>query len=138
MALVKEFNDVVDKIKTDEFILKVRKAFAQEALSPSMMRVLSRVVLEEVVLMSAVKVIRAVLEFATQEEPIKEIPADWWQHFKLRWFPRWLKRWLPVQMKWVVAIHKWPELMMPSLGREYVHLTVVDTDKLIKELEEND
>ena len=28
-----------------------------------------------------------------------EWPADWWQHFKKRWFPRWaLRRW-PVRME---------------------------------------
>ena len=24
-------------------------------------------------------------------------PADWWQHFKQRWFPRWLKKRCPVK-----------------------------------------
>ena len=30
---------------------------------------------------------------------VLEVPANWWQHFKQRWFPRWaLKRW-PVLME---------------------------------------
>lgn len=28
-------------------------------------------------------------------------PADWWQHFKLRWFPKWLTRKYPVEYKTV-------------------------------------
>ena len=31
-------------------------------------------------------------------------PRDWWQAFKARWFPRWLKRLTPVDMEhWEVA-----------------------------------
>jgi hypothetical protein len=41
-----------------------------------------------------------------------EFPADWWQHFKQRWFPKWaLKRW-PVKMarKVMEAQHYYPQL----------------------------
>lgn len=33
-----------------------------------------------------------------QEKREVEWPADWWQHFKARWFPAWAKRRWPVQM----------------------------------------
>lgn len=35
----------------------------------------------------------------------RAFPADWWQHFKEKFFPVWLKRWLPVQWE-QVAITK--------------------------------
>lgn len=75
------------------------------------------------------QVARSILRLATLEEPIVEIPADWWQHFKHRWFPRWLRRKFPVKTKWVSAVHKFPELEVPQgiLGREFVHLRLVDS-----------
>lgn len=30
-----------------------------------------------------------------------EYPADWWEAFKDRWFPSWLKRRYPVKMKYI-------------------------------------
>ena len=77
--------------------------------------------------------IRGLLSLATQEEPILELPDGLWEHFKERWFPRWLKRRYPVRMKWVVAYHKYPELAVPEsmIGREFVHLKIVDPDRLM-------
>ncbi len=35
-----------------------------------------------------------------REQRILKTPANWWEHFKQRWFPRWaLKRW-PVLYEW--------------------------------------
>ncbi len=82
--------------------------------------------------------IRVLLDVATQEEDIMETPSDWWQHFKLRWFPRWLKKRYPVKMSWISAIHQFPELDIPHnvLGREFVHLKVIDSWKLQDKMEE--
>lgn len=49
-------------------------------------------------------------------------PADWWQHFKQRWFPRWaLNRW-PVRLAEVTvhASELFPELKPPFRGRYQV------------------
>jgi len=41
-------------------------------------------------------------------------------------------------MNWVAAIHKFPELRVPMLGKEFIHLKVVDQDRLMKELERDE
>jgi hypothetical protein len=69
--------------------------------------------------------VRLLLALATKEETIAEIPADWWQHFKERWFSeRMLRRW-PVRKLWVVAYHKYPELPIPDIGREFVDVRII-------------
>lgn len=47
-------------------------------------------------------------------------PADWWQAFKERWFPRWVNRRWPVQYRTftIDAWHKYPALQLQ--GRESV------------------
>jgi len=82
-------------------------------------------------------ILRALLRVATQEDPLCRYPVDWWQAVKERWFPPWLLRRYPVRYKEVIAVHNFPELDPPEgvLGREFVHLKVVDMDKLQKKLE---
>ena len=57
------------------------------------------------------------------DEQTVEYPADWWQHFKQRWFPAWaLRRW-PVQkhVRTMKLMGFYPEL----LGRDrYLHVMV--------------
>jgi hypothetical protein len=70
--------------------------------------------------------VQAVLLLATMEQPIMKIPADWWQAFKQRWFPEWLKARFPVEWAEIEAIHKFPEVDVPwGLGKEHVHLSLV-------------
>ena len=114
---MRKFADILNKMETDKYYFIARRIKVHGKLDEA---------------------VDLILNVATLEEPIQEIPADWFQHFKLRWFPRWLKRKFPAKMVWVVAIHKFPELQIPPLGREYVHLKVVDQDKLMKELERNE
>ena len=68
-------------------------------------------------------VIRAVAKIATLEDMLCAYPKDWWQAFKDRWFPKWLKRHYPVETNDVWAVHKFPDLGTP-LGRERIHLEV--------------
>lgn len=68
---------------------------------------------------------RAVLAVATKEETIAEVPADWWQHFKLQCFPERLKRRWPVKYYWVVAYHTFPELPVPDIGQEFVQVRII-------------
>ena len=80
-------------------------------------------------------VFRAVVVVATMEDPLMQIPADWWQGVKERWFPYWLKKRFPVRYAQIVAVHKFPELDVPStLGKEFVHLEIVPAE-LVGEVE---
>ncbi len=90
------------------------------------------------------RLISALLNVATQEETIAEVPDTWFDHLKQdicqsQWWmkhgskvPRFIKNKLAWKSKWVVAVHKFPELDPPEsvLGHEYVHLKVVDPWKL--------
>ncbi len=75
---------------------------------------------------------KAVLMVATREDFMFWYPANWWQAFKARWFPWWLKKWSPVQQACVTAITKYPELRIPNemLGQEFVHLEVLTPKEL--------
>jgi len=76
--------------------------------------------------------IRALLDIATKEEIIDEVkyPSNWWQAFKERWLPKWLRRRFPVEYTTLAVEYKLPELDVPAeLGRKFVTL------KLIKERE---
>ena len=43
-----------------------------------------------------------------------ELPADWWQDFKLRWFPKWaLARW-PARMRRLNVTALFPEFQAPE------------------------
>lgn len=111
---MKNLQDIVDKLSADKYNFIIRRLVVRGDINEA---------------------VEVMLDIATQEELIREIPKDWWQHFKLRWYPCWLKRKFPVKMAWVGAIRKFPEIQVPPLGREYVHLVVVDSDKLVKRLE---
>lgn len=69
--------------------------------------------------------IRAVAKIVTQEELLCSYPRDWWQAFKQRWFCKWMLRRWPVETEDVWAVHKYPDLAVPSpWGREIIHLEV--------------
>ena len=62
-------------------------------------------------------------EVHEQELKVESVPADWWQHFKLRWFPRWAVRRWPVQARRIVTIikhcHVCPHQDVPPDAREH-------------------
>lgn len=43
-----------------------------------------------------------------------EVPADWWEAFKDRWFPAWARHRWPVMWKVYEAKHYLPELPVPA------------------------
>ena len=54
----------------------------------------------------------------------EEVPGDWWEHFKQRWFPAWaLKRW-PVKVKKIkIASYlrrMCPHVNIPSGSRDHI------------------
>jgi len=78
--------------------------------------------------------IRLLLDVATREKKIDEIPANWFEGLKEAIYRRWprpsrwaARRWHP-RMKWVVAMSQFPELHVPNelVGREFVTVRIVD------------
>lgn len=62
----------------------------------------------------------------------KYYPADWWQHFKERWFPAWLKRRFPVryatyQVK-VKAVYPDFKPSFPVGDQRYITIAYVSDD----------
>jgi hypothetical protein len=63
-------------------------------------------------------------------EQIVEYPADWWQHFKQRWFPNWTVKRYPVKMTVVrvpqqITMHRvCPHIpiSMDDSQRGYIHV----------------
>jgi hypothetical protein len=47
-------------------------------------------------------------------------PRDWWQAFKDRWFPQWLKRRFPVMKTRIEGMAYFPKLQLPDQEYEYV------------------
>ena len=82
------------------------------------------------------KVVQCAIDIVTQETPIIHFPRDWWQHFKLRWFPKWAQKKTPIKMIEVIAVHKFPELQPPQLGREFVTLRFMEYDDYLRMLDE--
>ena len=86
------------------------------------------------------QLIRHILDIATQEDPLYKHPTRqnsrgmWWEYLKARWFPDWLLRKFPIKYEEIIAVHKFPELSLPDslLGREFVHLKIVELEDLGK------
>ena len=115
-----------------EMTFKLKKLVTQRIIDQSLMTNPSRVGVEALIDDAGNGIIRALLVVATQEEQLAEFPSDWWQTFKERWFPQWLLHHYPVKKKQVWAIHKYPELDIPTsfLGREFVHLKIISQEEL--------
>jgi len=117
----------IEKAKFAEFALRVRRIAANVALEDYHLYVPEQMF--SVVQNGA----RLILNLATMETPIMDIPADWWQHTKEKFFPAWLKRKTPVRYTRVVAEHKFPELNLPEsmLGQEFVSLKLLNERRLV-------
>ena len=62
---------------------------------------------------------------AWREQRILRVPANWWEHFKQRWFPKWaLKRW-PVLTIAYDAIDYLPRVPIPHPGMGAVEFQVL-------------
>lgn len=49
-------------------------------------------------------------EFMFKHIPEIRVPKDWWQHFKLRWVPKFILRWCPVKYTVYDAWSAFPSL----------------------------
>ena len=56
----------------------------------------------------------SIMVAAWRNERILQVPANWWEHFKQRWFPKWaLKRW-PVLFVTYDAVTYLPQVPIPD------------------------
>ena len=78
--------------------------------------------------------IRATMLLATKEEEVFEYPANWWEMLKQALIPKWLLKYMPIRFNKVVAVHKYPEVVVPPglLGREFIHVKVIPWEDLVK------
>lgn len=61
--------------------------------------------------------------YLEQEDGRLEVPATWWDHFKIRWFPERLLRRFPPRHRVYRARMYFPDLPIPSYGSS-VHVAV--------------
>lgn len=124
------------KAATDkEFTFKVRRLGSEIALRYYGVRISpERFITEVLTGRRGELLLRVLLHVATQDEELLKRPKTWWQMFKAQYFPKWLLRRFPVQMEEIWVTHKFPELEIPeyALGREFVHLRIINADALRK------
>ena len=133
----KKRDKLFDQVTIDQFVFRMWKLTTAFAISDFGVLMQGDRIKWDYLEHEGQKVIRAMLQIATQEEELCSYPADWWAAFKLRWFPVWLLKRYPAKEVQVMAVHKFPELNPPEsvLGREFVHLKTIDMDKVQKKLE---
>ena len=68
--------------------------------------------------------VRMVLNTLTQEHYQLKYPRTWWDAVKARWFPKWLLRKFPVEYSAVYTTHVFPEMAVPTYGKEFVTMKV--------------
>lgn len=56
------------------------------------------------------------------DEQVVRYPADWWQAFKRRFFPRWaLRRWPALEVVKTMRLYAWyPDVMVPDHRSQFV------------------
>ena len=65
-------------------------------------------------------VVRALCDGLSTVEEHAMWPEDWWQAFKVRWFPAWLERIYPIRMQ-RMETHRWcPHLSDTIRAREWM------------------
>ena len=123
----------LDDLISTEHTFQLRRLTQSIALSQGGIILAPERVRFEIIEHEAQDILRGVITYLTQEEPLCKYPANWWEAFKLRVFPRWLKRKTPaIKMTEVWAVHRFPELDPPEsmVGREFISLHIVNQDKL--------
>jgi hypothetical protein len=62
-------------------------------------------------------------EFMVKHKPEIRVPKDWWQHFKLRWIPKFILNWCPVKY---TVYDAWSAF--PSLGVKANRVELVEDE----------
>lgn len=111
------WDDVVVAPITPETIrYELQRFHAERFFSPEVMRAISMESYRHAATGDLVMRLTGIVA-VWREERLLKVPADWWQHFKQRFFPGWaLKRW-PVLYQWYDAAVVLPKV--PVVRPEY-------------------
>ena len=132
---------IIDELQAEKFDLKIQRFGTVYALSRAI-RIKPERIKVQFFKDKSFDHVKQLIDVATQEDELEQYPQNfftrlsfWWQEFKRKWFPRWLLRRYPVEWHQVWAVHKFPELDVPSLGKECVSLKVIKYSELEKLIE---
>ncbi len=77
-----------------------------------------------------VMVMKRVVYAHKMEEGAISYPTTWWDHFKQRWFPAWLKKLYPVRMttKDFKVYRTYPDKVFPK-ERSYINVQVLEREE---------
>jgi hypothetical protein len=136
-------NNILEELSGEEFTFKMQRLGTIIAIDQAGINIdPERFQIESIVGDAGQRMLRALITIATQEETIAEIPSNLWEYIKESFYkrnllPKFVRRRFPVKTRWITAVHKFPELAVPGsiLGREFVHLRILDADELKKRLE---
>lgn len=116
-------------LRGEDFTFKLRQIGAMVALDKGIRLSPDRFKIE-VLKNEGQYILKVLVDLLTQEQEVMKIPANWWEGIKLRWFPQQLLARYPVKWDEIWAVHKFPELDTPVLGREFVHLKLIKQEEL--------
>lgn len=67
---------------------------------------------------------------STMVKEAEFVPVTWWDHFKLRWFPEWLRKWFPVSTREIATrieeYHTCPHTSGREPARKHIDWMVGD------------
>ena len=98
MNAEKEYKEhVVSKIVLDEMRVHLRKTFGRYSFRSIDVRSLASSIVNEAVFEVTMKILG---QSNIQKYDVGyEFPKNWWEHFKMQHFPKWLERMFPVKYK---------------------------------------
>ncbi len=113
-----EFHEIAADIALKRVRFEIERFCAQQQFDPREMSRNAEMSAHFVDEMSRMMVLKLMTKIATKKFDMKGVrfPADWWESFKNRWFPRWaLKRW-PVQWTQVELTGSayYPDIEIPN------------------------
>jgi len=77
--------------------------------------------------------IEVLLHIAVQEHDSFEYPATWWDYTKIKLLPKWLLRRFPATFNRVYTQHKFPEVDVSNVGKEFVSFKIIPETRIYKE-----
>ena|SRR3990167_8061060 len=103
--------------RTVEWQFRLREIATEMAIQPKMLVLAERHDPE-----FNVRVLTMMLKALTQPYHQHVYPADWWQAFKARWFPRWLQRRFPPSMTILRLERYCPHMRIPDVDTHAIWL----------------
>ena len=105
----------MEMMPLSEIILKKVKFGLTDAIDPVMIQDLKISHTADIVSDQIIGRIRYSL--AGQEGREIKFPKDWWEAFKERWFPKWLRRKYPVVYRFYQGITLYPDYVLPEMRK---------------------